>query len=366
MRDPSLAALNVGTLSRAAKRGGMIMASAFHVYFGSEALHPQIKVRKLEPRDCLAALREGLDDFVAMPTHPVFIGLFYALAGIALVWLTSFANALHLVFPFAAGFALVGPFFAVGLYEMSRRREAGLPASWRDSFAVFRSPALPSIVALGVGLLAIFAIWLGAAQVLYGWLYGPNEGWLFGPRPPTALFPFLGEVLTTGRGWTLIVVGCGVGFCFAALTLAISVVSFPLMLDRDVGLVPAIVASFETSRQNLRAVALWGLIVAAAIALGSIPLFIGLAVVMPVLGHATWRLYRRAIERDPAHEVPIKEPSAAGLREAPVFHFVWVFLDMLQFLRQRKEVIRRREAGLTDPNALERNRETSAPTDRTN
>ena len=107
---------------------------------------------------------------------------------------------------------------------------------------MFRSPALPSIIALGVGLLAIFAAWIGVADVLYGWLYGPN--------PPAALLPFLADVLTTGRGWTLIVVGGLVGFGFAALALCLSVVSFPLMLDRDVGLVPAVVASLRTARDN--------------------------------------------------------------------------------------------------------------------
>ncbi len=332
------------------------MASEFHIYFGPEELHTRVRLRKIEPRDCIAALREGLDDFAAMPTHPaafVFVGIFYAIAGIAVVGLSSFRNALQLVFPFAAGFALLGPFFAVGLYEMSRRREAGLSASWRDAFAVFRSPALPSIFALGVGLFAVFAAWIGVADLLYGWLYGP--------KPPAAALPFLADVLTTGRGWTLIVVGCLAGFCFAALALCLSVVSFPLMLDRDVGLVPAVVASLRTARDNPGAVALWGLIVAAALFLGSIPLFIGLAIVMPVLGLATWRLYRRAIERDPAHEVPIKEPTAAGLREAPVLRFIWVFLDMLQFLRQRKEYVRRKESGVTDPNALDPEAKTGAP-----
>ena len=306
------------------------MSSTFHVYFGPEALDTRVRLRKIEPRDCIAALREGFDDFVAMPTHPVFVGIFYAMAGIALMGLTSFANALHLVFPFAAGFALVGPFFAVGLYEMSRRREAGLPSSWRDSFAVFRSPALPSIVALGVGLLVIFVIWIGAAQVLYGWLYGP--------KPPSAVVPFLRDVLTSGRGWTLIVLGCLIGFCFAALALCLSVVSFPLMLDRDVGLVPAVVASLRTARDNPGAVALWGLIVAVTLVLGSLPLFIGLALVMPVLGHATWRLYRLAIERDPAHELPIERQGGAGLAEAPGLRSVWISLDLREFLRGKGRV----------------------------
>jgi uncharacterized membrane protein len=278
------------------------MTSTFHVYFGPAAFDAPIKIRKIDARDCFTALREGLDDFVAMPTYPAFVGLFYALAGIALVALSSFGAALDLAFPFAAGFALVGPFVAVGLYEMSRRREVGLPASWRDAFAVWRSPALPSILALGLLLLVIFAAWIWAAHLLYVRLYGPN--------PPSEALPFFRDVLTTGRGWLLAVIGGLIGFAFAALALCLSVVSFPLMLDRDVGLVPAVGASLALARDNPGAVSLWGFIVAVALVLGSLPLFIGLAIVMPVLGHATWRLYRRAIERDPAHEVPIQGAQA--------------------------------------------------------
>lgn len=266
------------------------MSTTFHVYFGPDAFAAPFKVRKIEPRDCIAALAEGFNDFLAMPTYPAFLGLFYALAGITIVSLSSFGNALQLAFPLAAGFALVGPFVAVGLYEMSRRRELGQPASWRDALAVLRSPALPSILALGLLLLAIFAIWIEAAQLLYVGIYDRN--------PPDAAIPFLHDVLTTGRGWLLIVLGGVVGLCFAALALCLSVVSFPLMLDRDVGLVPAIHASLRTARENPKPIALWGLIVAAALVVGTLSLFIGMAVLMPMLGHSTWRLYRRAVEHD--------------------------------------------------------------------
>jgi uncharacterized membrane protein len=305
------------------------MASAFHVYFGPEALTTSIDVRKIGPRDCFAALREGLDDFVAMPSHAAFLGLFYALGGIALAALSSFGNALHLVFPFAAGFALIGPFFAVGLYELSRRREGGQPASLHDAFAVFRSPALPSIIALGLYLFVLFAFWIGAAELLYVQLYGHN--------PPAALGPFLEGVLTSGRGWLLILLGGLVGLCFAALALCVSVISFPLMLDRDVGLVPAVVASMRLARENPGAIALWGLIVAAALVIGSLPLFLGLALVMPVLGHATWRLYRRAVQRDPAREVPINGSGGAGLAGIPGSRPLWVYLDLLEFLRGKAQ-----------------------------
>jgi uncharacterized membrane protein len=305
----------------------MLVTSAFHVYVGPEALAAPPKVRSIGPHDCFTALAEGFDDFFAIPTYPVFVGLFYAVAGIALVAMSSFTSALQLVFPLAAGFALIGPFVAIGLYEMSRRRDRGLEVRGRDAFAVFRSPALPSILAFGLLLLMIFAAWIFAAEFIYAWLYGPN--------PPAAALPFLTDVLTTTRGWLLIVVGGLVGFCFAALALCISVVSFPLMLDRDVGLVPALEASLSVTRANPVAVALWGLIVASALVVGSLPVFTGLAVIMPVLGHATWRLYRKAIERDPAHEVAVELPRSEAFVESPILRPLWIFLDCLEAMRRR-------------------------------
>jgi uncharacterized membrane protein len=305
------------------------VTSAFHVYFGPEALAATPRVRRIGPEDCFSALKEGFDDFFAMPTYPMFVGVFYAVAGIALFGMTSFEHALQLAFPLAAGFALIGPFVAIGLYEMSRRRECGLAVRGRDAFTILRSPALPSILAFGLLLLAIFAAWLFAAELIYVWLYGPD--------PPVAAIPFLEDVLTTTRGWILIVVGGFIGFCFAALALAISVVAFPTMLDRDVGLVPALQTSLRVTRANPLAVVFWGLIVAVALVLGSLPVFFGLAVVMPVLGHATWRFYRKAVERDPAHELPIEGPLNPDVTENPVLRLIWIFLDALDFLRQGKE-----------------------------
>ena len=281
------------------------MASTYPAHSGPIAFSAPPKVRKIGANDCLAALSEGFDDFLEMPTYPAFIGLFYGLGGIALAALSQFGHALQLVFPLAAGFALVGPFVAVGLYEMTRRRERGLPADWRDAFAIMRSPALPSVLALGFFLFALFVVWIVAAELLYLLT--------FGPEAPKAAIPFFHDVVTTGRGWLLIVAGGLVGFCFAVAALLISVASFPLMLDRDVGVASAVDASLRLSRENPGAVAFWGLIVAAGLILGSIPLFIGLAVVMPVLGHATWRFYRRAIEREPALELPIVDRSARNV-----------------------------------------------------
>jgi uncharacterized membrane protein len=238
-----------------------------------------------------------------MPTHLAFLVIFYVAAGMFLTALSSFAGALHLAFPMAAGFALIGPFAAIGLYELSRRRELGLEVRWSDAFVVFNSPALPSIAALGLGLVVIFALWIAVAQGLYAALYGPTA--------PASASAFLTDVLTTSRGWRLIGWGGGIGFLFAALTLCISVVSFPLMLDRDTGLVPAVAASLRLARSNPLAVAAWGAIVAVLLVLGALPLFIGLAVVLPLLGHGSWAFYRRAIERDPAHEHPAQWPKVS-------------------------------------------------------
>ena len=299
----------------------MSVLSEFHVYSGPEALAAPVEVRKIGPQDCLEALAEGFDDFLAMPSHLAFLGLFYVFGGLVLGSLSSLGGALQLLFPIASGFALVGPIVAIGLYEVSRRRDLGLRPDWRDAFVVVRSPALPAIVALGLLLAAIFAAWIGSAEALYVWLYGPD--------PPASAGLFLGDVVTSSRGWLLIGLGGAIGFCFAALALVLSVVSFPLLLDRDVGLVVAVGASLRTARKNPIAVAFWGLIVAVALVLGSLPLFIGLAIVMPVLGHATWRFYRRAIVRDPAHEhhaqwpnEPLRRPDGFYARPHSVL-FPW-------------------------------------------
>ncbi|MCZ6743490.1 MAG: DUF2189 domain-containing protein [Alphaproteobacteria bacterium] len=172
---------------------------------------------------------------------------------------------------------------------MSRRREQGLAASWMDGFGMVRSPSFGALVMLGLVMLTIFLIWLLAAQTIYVFTLGPE--------PPSSITGFARDVLTTGAGWALIVVGMGVGFAFALVVLTVSVVSFPMLLDRDVGLGVAIATSVRAVAANPRPMAVWGMIVAGSLAIGSIPLLLGLIVVVPVLGHATWHLYRKLVPR---------------------------------------------------------------------
>jgi uncharacterized membrane protein len=262
-----------------------------HIVSGDRRTTALPVVRHITPSDLWDSLKRGADDFGAMPSHAVFLCVIYPIIGIVLVAITFGHAALPLAFPIAAGFALIGPIAAIGLYELSRRREAGLDSSASHAFDVLHSPSLGAIVVLSLILMAIFLVWLSVAQAIYV----AN----FGYHAPESAPQFATDVLTTRAGWTLIVVGCAVGFVFAVVALTLGAISFPLLLDRDVGAAVALLTSIRVVGANPFTMALWGFIVAALLIVGSIPFFLGLTVVLPLLGHATWHLYRKAVEPDP-------------------------------------------------------------------
>jgi uncharacterized membrane protein len=248
---------------------------------------PAPAIRKIGTADVWAALAKGFDDFEAYRSDVIFLCITYAVVGLVLSRLAFGMEMLPLLFPLASGFALVGPVAAVGLYEMSRRREQGVAVSWTNAFDILQAPAVGAIAVLGVALVVVFLLWLTAAWEIYRYTLGPSL--------PASIGAFLHGVLFTDRGHILIVAGVGVGFVFALFAMAISIVSFPLLVDRDVGLDTAIRTSIRAVAANPVPMALWGLIVAGGLVLGSIPVFVGLAVVLPVLGHATWHLYRSLV-----------------------------------------------------------------------
>ena len=248
-------------------------------------------IKTIHLSDLRQALREGWEDFKAVPSHAIFLCMIYPVLGLILARAVLGHSVVPLLFPLAAGFALVGPFAALGLYELSRRREAGLEASAWDAFDVLRSPSFGAMLGLGTLLLALFVTWVATGQAIYIAVFG-YEG-------ASGISDFVTRVLTTSQGWWLILVGCGAGFLFALVALCISVVSFPLMLDRHAGAGEAMVTSLQVAAKNPMTIAAWGLIVAVLLVVGSAPFFLGLAVVIPVLGHATWHLYRKAIAIDP-------------------------------------------------------------------
>lgn len=252
-----------------------------------QALAAPPAIRRLALSDLRNALREGFQDFGEHRTDVVFLCLFYPVVGLILARLASGYDFLPLVFPIASGFALLGPLAGVGLYEMSHRREQGLESSWTNAFAVTSSPAFGSIVGLGLLLFVIYMLWLLVAWGIYSITLGP--------QPPVSVSGFLHDVFATGPGWIMIIVGLAVGFVFAWVVLTITIVSFPMLLDRNVGLSRAISTSIAVVRLNPVPMAVWGFIVAAGLLIGSIPCFLGLIVVLPVLGHATWHLYRKVV-----------------------------------------------------------------------
>jgi uncharacterized membrane protein len=252
---------------------------------------PLPAVRRIDLADLSDVLARGLSDFAAYRTDVIFLCIIYPVVGLVLASFAFGYGMLPLLFPLASGFALIGPVAAVGLYEMSRRREQGVDITWADAFGVVRAPAFGAILVLGLLLLAIFLLWLAAAYAIYYVTLGPE--------PPASVGAFVRDVFTTGAGWTMILVGAGVGFLFAVLVLMISVVSFPMLLDRDVGLYTAVATSVHAVVANPVPMAVWGLIVAGGLVIGSLPVFLGLILVMPVLGHATWHLYRKLVPREP-------------------------------------------------------------------
>jgi len=260
------------------------------------------EIRKIGAGDVFDALKRGLDDFRAMPTtHVIFLSLIYPIVGLVLARLTFGYDVVPLLYPILAGFALVGPFAAVWIYELSRRREAGLDVAWHHAFDIVHARSFGAILVLGFLLMALFVIWLAVAHAIYVAIVGYGA--------PVSLGYFINQVFTTPEGWLLILIGNGVGFLFAVTALAISVVSFPLLLEHNVGAMAAIATSVKAVMKNPAAMALWGFVVAAALAVGSIPFLFGLAVVMPVLGHATWHLYRKVVDAQTSPPQEYREPE---------------------------------------------------------
>ncbi|NPU63826.1 DUF2189 domain-containing protein [Bradyrhizobium sp. 83012] len=283
----------------------------------------EITIRTIDFSSLMRALRLGWDDFKAVPSHAVMLCAIYPVLGLVLARAVFGYAVLPLLFPLAAGFALLGPFAALGLYELSSRRDRGEEASAWDAFDVLRSPSFGAMLGLGTLLLALFVTWVATAQAIYVAVFGYGGA--------ASASEFLQRVFTTPQGWWLIAVGCGAGFLFALLALCLSIVSFPLMLDRHAGALEAVVTSLRVAAQNPIPVATWGLIVAVLLVAGTIPFFLGLAVVIPVLGHATWHLYREAIAIHP-DAAPVMRPAPRGSKPAadfPANLFPWRSRDSM-------------------------------------
>lgn len=251
----------------------------------------QVPVRKITTEDLSIALRQGLDDFLTFRGDIVFAGIVYTLIGLAAVVMTTSMPLMPFFFPVVAGVGLLGPVAAVGFYELAKRREAGESnLHWFNFLDVRKRPSVDDMGMVAGLLLLIFFVWLLAAGALYAILFQ----W----ATPTSIGQFLAMVFTTPRGWALIIGGAILGAIFGWIVLALSVASMPMLVDRDVSAAEAVSASWRAAHANKGEMIRWGLIVLGLLVIGSIPLFVGLAFVLPWLGYSTWHLYTRLVDRD--------------------------------------------------------------------
>jgi uncharacterized membrane protein len=247
-------------------------------------------VRQITAGDIVEALGQGLRDFQAAPFFGLLFGGLYAAGGLLIVACVTLLGVTYLAYPLAAGFALIGPFVAMGLYEVSRRREAGETASLASMVQAFR--ARSEIGWMAFVTLFIFVMWMYQARFLMALFLGLNASF-------STLQQFITVVLTTNQGLLFLLVGNIVGAVIATILFALTVVSFPLLLDRDVDFVTAMITSVRAVVSNPVPMLGWAAIIVALLFLSVLPAFLGLLVTLPVLGHATWHLYRRVLAPAP-------------------------------------------------------------------
>ena len=255
---------------------------------GQAQIAPVTVANDLSFGDLARALSEGWCDFRAYPLFGLFFAAIYVGAGLFLFYALVSWNAIAWLIPAAAGFPLVAPFVAVGLYEVSRRREAGLPLSWGAVLGALRGHGDEQIISMGVIVFVAFGFWLMVAHGIFA-IFLAESG--IGSESL--------ELFETGAGMAMLLVGSIVGALMALAFYSITVVSLPMLVDREVDFLTAIIVSLGTVRSNRLVLLAWALLIAVSLFVAMLPLFLGLLVALPVLGHATWHLYRRAVHTAP-------------------------------------------------------------------
>lgn len=254
----------------------------------SEEISPTIQ--PLDMDDIRAALALGWKDLLKFRSDVLALVVIYPMIGFALAFLAFEQALLPMLFPMAAGFALLGPVASIGMYEISRQNEEAGEASWGSALSALRSRVVGPVMMLGLFMLGWFMLWMAAAFAIYSFTLGPAM--------PSSTMGFISDVFTTSAGWTMIILGMGIGALFAVVVLFVSAIGFPMLIDKPVGLPVAVVTSAQAVRQNLMPMLAWGVIVSVLLAIATIPVFLGLILVLPWLGHATWHLYRMAVTYD--------------------------------------------------------------------
>lgn len=248
---------------------------------------PVPEIRRITRADVMSSLAKGWRDFLAAPLFGAFFGGFYVICGLILTWITLGTGQVYWLALAVFGFPILGPFTAVGLYEVSHRIENNQPLRWPDILGVIwrqKDRQLPSISAI---IIVIFLFWSFIGHMIFALFLGLST---------MTNISSSYEVYLTTNGILMLVVGTGVGAVLAGVTFAITVTGLPLLLDREIDFVTAMIVSFQSVLQNFWVMLVWGLFVAVAVFAAMVPLFLGLLVVLPVLGHATWHLYHATLE----------------------------------------------------------------------
>lgn len=235
------------------------------------------------------SLRAGWSDFRRAPGFGLCFAFFYVLGGLVLAAVASAAGQEWWLIPFVVGFPLIAPFAAVGLYEVSRRIEAGLPLDWRSVAGVVFAQKDRQVPSMAMVILLMFMFWVFVAHTIFAMFMGLQSLTNVTSSP---------EILLQGRGLTMLALGTLIGAGFAAVLFAITVAGLPLILDREVDFISAIIASFGAVTANAGVMAAWALVIALILFAGIAPLFLGLFIALPVLGHASWHMYRHLLPDD--------------------------------------------------------------------
>lgn len=245
---------------------------------------PATVVRGLTMNDLLAAIAAGWNDFRTCPAFGLFFAGIYVSAGLFLYFALFSRGEVGWLVPAAGGFPLLAPFIAVGLYEVSRRREAGLPMSWRAVLGALRGHGDDQLLMMGGILFVGFTFWVMLAHGIFAIFLA--ESGIGGESM---------ALLQTQAGIAMLLVGSMIGAIIALAFYSITVISLPMMVDREVDFLTAIIVSLSAMRANTLILLVWAFMIAVSLFAAMLPFFLGLLVILPVLGHATWHLYRRAV-----------------------------------------------------------------------
>jgi uncharacterized membrane protein len=245
------------------------------------------EIRTISVADLSASLLEGAADFARAPAIGLAIGAVFAVTGIAVSLALTVWQMSWMIYPFAIGFPLIGPFAAVGLYEVSRRLESGRAPGWRAVLDVVWAQRRREVSWMALTMLFVFWIWMYQVRLLIALVLGRMSF--------ATLDKFVTVVLTTPQGWLFLAIGHVVGAALSLVLFSVTVIAIPMLLDREVDFITAMITSVRSVLASPIVMLGWGITVTVAVLAACVPFFLGLLIVLPVLGHATWHLYRRAV-----------------------------------------------------------------------